>query len=442
MSGTDAVTEIDESGRSGLGARLGVTAAIAGTTLLVLGCIGPAEPRIQTGPDATVTPDGLHKVDDVPNGTLFIKPGYEYGSYGEFVLGETVLTTRPGSRTLDESEIASLKERFSEAARSALSESGPVEVSERGPCVALINLALLNLDLSDPPDDAATRFDSIGSVTLVMEIRDGHTGEALLRYGRRERLIGDQGSGFDAARNPIMNLAFHQFVVDFHRAFTEALPRVSPVARTLTCAQRAGLAPLTPEVDAIVEIEAALALTPDLFDGERIYETCSTCHLPRGTGLPDGSVPQLAGQHRSVVIKQLADIRAGNRDNPMMYPFAYASRIGGAQAIADVAGYIATLPISTDTGKGPGTDLTLGQSLFERDCASCHGARGEGDASRAIPRIQAQHFAYLERQFEWIRNGRRRNSDPEMQERVQAYSAAETRAVLDYVSRLEPAAPK
>jgi cytochrome c553 len=142
-----------------------------------------------------------------------------------------------------------------------------------------------------------------------------------------------------------------------------------------------------------------------------------------------------------VVIKQLADIRAGNRDNPMMFPFAYPARIGGAQAIADVAGYIGTLPVGGETGTGAGDGLALGESVFARDCAHCHGARGEGDGSRYIPRIQSQHYAYLQRQFEWIRDGRRRNADPEMTAQIVGLSEAETSAVLDFVSRLGPSDP-
>jgi cytochrome c553 len=280
--------------------------------------------------------------------------------------------------------------------------------------------------------------DSFGAVTIVMEIRDGHTGEALLRYGRRQHLVGGMRIGSDPAKGSVLSLAFRDFVIDFQRAFTRSLPRLPPIARMLTCAQRAGLAPFTPEADAVREIEEALALTPDLENGQQIYQACASCHQPQGTGLSDGSVPRLTGQHRSVVIKQLADIRAGNRDNPTMYPFASASRIGGSQAIADVSGYIGTLEVSGDTGKGPGDDLELGKQVYARECAGCHGERGEGDAERSIPRIQSQHYAYLVRQFQWIRDGRRRNADPAMQAQIMRFGDDETRAVLDYVSRLDP----
>ena len=162
------------------------------------------------------------------------------------------------------------------------------------------------------------------------------------------------------------------------------------------------------------------------------------CHTPEGWGLTSGVVPQIAGQHRSVVIKQLADFRAGNRDSVLMIPYASVESIGGPQAVADVAGYIDTLELSADSGKGPGNDLERGEQLYAENCQRCHGAAGEGSAEEAVPRIQAQHFNYLVRQFEWIRTGKRRNSSHEMVTQIQGFDDDETRAVLDYVSRLEP----
>jgi cytochrome c553 len=55
-----------------------------------------------------------------------------------------------------------------------------------------------------------------------------------------------------------------------------------------------------------------------------------------------------------------------------------------------------------------------------------------------MPRIQAQHYAYLVRQFELIRDGKRRNADPEMTEQIRRFSDRDVRAVMDYVSRREP----
>jgi cytochrome c553 len=186
------------------------------------------------------------------------------------------------------------------------------------------------------------------------------------------------------------------------------------------------------------ELEKALVLTPNIESGLEIYRGCAACHMAEGWGLSNGLVPQVAGQHRKVVIKQLTDIRAGNRDNVLMVPYSSVEAIGGAQAVADVAGYIDTLEISVENGRGPGEDLELGERLYRENCVRCHGETGEGDDEKYMPRIQAQHYNYLVRQFEWIKDGKRRNADAEMVAQIESFDERQMRAVLDYVSRLEP----
>ena len=186
------------------------------------------------------------------------------------------------------------------------------------------------------------------------------------------------------------------------------------------------------------EYEKALTLTPDVANGLQIYRECAACHEPEGWGRTTGSVPQIAGQHRGVVINQLADFRAGNRDSVLMAPYATVEAIGGTQAVADVAAYIDTLEISVDNGKGPGTELELGESMYKEHCADCHGASGEGNSEELIPRIQAQHYKYMLRQFEWIRDGRRRNAGKMKEDIGLKLSERQMLAVLDYISRLQP----
>ncbi len=190
------------------------------------------------------------------------------------------------------------------------------------------------------------------------------------------------------------------------------------------------------------EEEEALKDTPNIKNGRDVFEVCSACHMPEGWGKQDGTFPQLAGQHYKVIIKQLSDIRAGNRDNPTMYPFALPSQIGGPQAIADVAGYIQTLKMDPNNGKGDGKDLELGKKLFADNCAKCHGDRGQGNNDKFFPRLEAQHYKYLLRQFEAIKAGKRRNANPDMVKQIHAFTDRETHAVLDYVSRLQPPADK
>jgi cytochrome c553 len=179
----------------------------------------------------------------------------------------------------------------------------------------------------------------------------------------------------------------------------------------------------------------ALTLKGDVENGTDAFEVCSACHLPSGAGRPDGTFPQLAGQHTTVLIKQIADIREGRRDNPIMYPFA--KTLIDPQELADVAAYIETLDIPSNNGKGPGTDLETGKTLYERDCVQCHGDFGEGNAEKFYPVLAGQHYKYLLRQIGDIAAKRRRNANPDMVKIVVNYSPEELDAVVDYMSRIE-----
>ena len=189
------------------------------------------------------------------------------------------------------------------------------------------------------------------------------------------------------------------------------------------------------------EKDMAITLTPDLENGIEVYEVCSACHLPEGWGGKDGTFPMLAGQHRAVLIKQLADIRALNRDNPTMYPFALPESIGDEQALADVTAYIATLPMNPDNGKGEWAEGTpeyaAGKKLFIDNCIECHGDNGEGIADKFYPKIQGQHYNYMLRQFEWIRDGKRRNANPDMVKQISEFSDKDMKMVINYVSRVK-----
>ena len=184
----------------------------------------------------------------------------------------------------------------------------------------------------------------------------------------------------------------------------------------------------------------ALKLKGDAKNGRDTYEVCGACHLPSGAGRPDGTFPQLAGQHATVLIKQMADIREGLRDNPTMYPFAKEA-MTNPQELADTSAYIQSLCIPLDHGKYEGADsakqVAAGKDLYEKQCKECHGANGEGDKDKFYPVIAGQHYKYLLRQMTEIRDGKRRNANPDMVKVIKPYTNEQLVAISAYQSSLK-----
>ena len=188
------------------------------------------------------------------------------------------------------------------------------------------------------------------------------------------------------------------------------------------------------------ELKTALEAKPDVARGKAAYEACEGCHRKDGSGRANGTYPRLAGQHARVTVKQLVDIRSGRRHNPDMAPLV-AEPVLSLQAMADIAAYVQGLPVATNNGKGSGSELALGKQLYDRDCAACHGAAGQGDAAAFVPMVAAQHYRYLLRELVHIGDGSRRNSQADMVKVIKPYSQAELEAVADHMSRLPPPAP-
>lgn len=182
----------------------------------------------------------------------------------------------------------------------------------------------------------------------------------------------------------------------------------------------------------------ALKLKGNVKQGKEDYEVCGACHLPSGAGRPDGTFPQLAGQHATVLIKQMADIRGGLRDNPTMYPFA--KELTDPQALANASAYIESLCIPVDHGKYEGADaakqVAEGKALYEKQCQECHGKNGEGQKEKFYPVIAGQHYKYLLRQMTEIRDGKRRNANPDMVKVIKPYTEPQLVAISAYQSSL------
>lgn len=181
----------------------------------------------------------------------------------------------------------------------------------------------------------------------------------------------------------------------------------------------------------------ALRAKGDAGAGKVAFIVCQGCHGTEAPGDEAGFYPRLSGQHASVLIKQLADVRAGRRDNPKMYPFANEHVIT-PQDMSDIAMYLYSLPMPAKHGVGSGKDLDRGAQLYKKDCVDCHGANGQGDEKKFYPRVEGQHYQYLLRQAIDIRDGARRNANPDMVKSIKDYSNADVEAVIDYISHMQP----
>ncbi|MCX7240834.1 MAG: c-type cytochrome [Burkholderiales bacterium] len=185
------------------------------------------------------------------------------------------------------------------------------------------------------------------------------------------------------------------------------------------------------------ELKEALEAKGDPARGKAAFVPCEGCHRADAAGRPSGAYPRLSGQHMRVLVKQITDIRAGRRSVSKMEPFI-DDHVLTPFDIADIAVYVHSLPVPNTNAKGPGTTLVRGKQLYDKDCATCHGAKGEGDAAKFYPMVAAQHYRYLLREVTFIRDGDRRNSNPDMVKAIVGYNAADLEAVSDFMAQLAP----
>jgi len=188
------------------------------------------------------------------------------------------------------------------------------------------------------------------------------------------------------------------------------------------------------------EFAAGAQLDPDLKHGEALFRTCAACHGADGRGTAAGDVPAIAGQHGSVLLKQITDFRHEQRWDERMQNFTDRHHLAGAQDLTDVAAYVASLPRypPTASGIGDGTSLNEGAKVYFRKCERCHGPLGEGDLLRRRPRLAGQHYAYLLKQLQETAMNQRPGMDDAHVGLLRGLSSAQLRGVADYLSRVSP----
>lgn len=162
----------------------------------------PAQPSVQTGPDAEVTYDGLHRVDKSTTDAVWMKPDLDLSGYTKLMVVGAGMSFKPvdedGQRwwpgrstetdfPISEENRKRLQQEMRTAFEEELSKLERYElVNEPGQGVLMLAGALIDVVSKVPPvDECPGRCDvyltQIGEATLVLELRDSVTNEVLVR---------------------------------------------------------------------------------------------------------------------------------------------------------------------------------------------------------------------------------------------------------------------
>jgi cytochrome c553 len=167
--------------------------------------------------------------------------------------------------------------------------------------------------------------------------------------------------------------------------------------------------------------------------GSLAIQQCTMCHGAQGVTAAD--TPNLAGQYREVMVKQLLDYKNGDRASTIMQALAVKL---SAQDINDLAAYYASLPKTRRTPdpyreRAP-VVVRAGDPLRNiAPCASCHGGI---DRKPGTPWLEGMPKRYLVEQLQNFASGTRRNdSHAQMRNMARAMTAKEIDEAADYYAR-------
>ena len=182
--------------------------------------------------------------------------------------------------------------------------------------------------------------------------------------------------------------------------------------------------------------KTALSMDTHLEHGRSLFiAQCASCHGRTGYGDSSRSIPALAGQRFTYIVRQLANFSGDERENDTMHHVVVRPNMREAQSWADVAAYVSRLAVNPGAETGDGAYLGLGRDIFREQCASCHQPDAGGDQDGLVPALKGQHYSYLLGQLRQLAADRRHNVDEDLLRFIQALDEPEKQGVADYLSR-------
>jgi len=205
----------------------------------------------------------------------------------------------------------------------------------------------------------------------------------------------------------------------------------------------------------------ASAREPDLDNGEEINEICAGCHGEYGQGDLSGKYPRLAGLPDEFIAAQLRLFRDRKRPNIAMIEHVDHRQMPDPD-IQDISAYLARIELPNklppvdendpnynayerlllskrlvQIPQADG-DMQAGETLYRKECRTCHGAAGEGSHKKAVPMLAGQHTDYLWRQIDkYLQGDRIHDPDAPDQDILADFSSDQLRDIFAYLSILD-----
>jgi cytochrome c553 len=192
-------------------------------------------------------------------------------------------------------------------------------------------------------------------------------------------------------------------------ALTLALPAGIALAQDAAAPASAPAAAATSSAPATAASTPAAAAAPttaatgpvkpgDAAAGQAKAAVCGACHGMDGNSSV-AMYPKLAGQSEAYIARQLADFKAGIRQNPIMMGMAAPL---SPQDMHDLGAYFATKVSSP--GVADQALVEHGQQLFRQGdatrgipaCMACHSIDGRGNPGATYPQLAGQHAEYVQ----------------------------------------------
>lgn len=150
--------------------------------------------------------------------------------------------------------------------------------------------------------------------------------------------------------------------------------------------------------------------------GQGKVAVCGACHGADGNS-PAPNFPKLAGQGERYLLKQLHDIKSGNRQVVEMT--GMLDNLSD-QDLEDIAAYFSSQKMSV--GAADPKLVQRGEALFRGGkleegmpaCTGCHSPNGAGLAAAGFPHLGGQHAQYVAKQLTDFREGNRTNDGDAM----------------------------